>query len=195
MLTKKDKLIFIIGIIAIGTFLIIGRDVKLYNEGKELHAQYEQKLKKEKDRRAENKKIAKQNRTQIAQTNLKPTYESGKKVVKDLFSWSSWNEYKDNMKDITVQFPEVAKNKDIDSKAQMIGSGKSPISQVEVDTTATGVGATNNQVSFYVKQILTYPDEKYEKDWYLCFEGSGKDLKLVGYYPLEKLHTNEEKPE
>ena len=187
MLTKKDKVIGIFGLVIVATLLMIGRDVQLYHEGQTLHATYEQRLKQRKDRIAENKKIAKENHQAIAQTDLEPTYRDGKKVINDLFNWGTWNEYRHNMSALSKDFPVVAKNKDIDSKGMMAGTGNSPVSEVDVDSVATGVGAENNQVSFYVKQYLTYPDQKYEKDWYLCFEKSGKDLKLVGYYPLQRL--------
>lgn len=191
MQTRNDKLILVAVILgAIGIFLL-GRDVQLFVQGKNLETQYEAVLKERKDVIEHNKQVQRADAKAIQKTNLKPLYDDGSKVIKDLFDWGSWDEYRANMKSLTKEFPVVARTKNVDSKGELSGIGNSPISSYRIDS--YGVGSEPDQLSFYVTQKMKYPDKDYVKHWYLCFTRNDKgQLKMIGYYPMQQLGSDED---
>ncbi|OEL08244.1 hypothetical protein [Staphylococcus equorum] len=123
---------------------------------------------------AENKKVEKANVKLQKEVGTYDTLQATKDFYNHFFNWSSWSEYRDNMKQLQLTYPNIDDDKIVDISGDTIGASVSPTSSYERETF---VGENKGQTGEFVTQSKVYDDgNKSSAIWYIVSDY--KDGKL-----------------
>lgn len=131
---------------------------------------------------AENKKIEKANIELQKEVGIYDTLESTKDFYNNFFNWSSWTQYRDNMKQLRLTYPNIDDDKVVDISGDSIGASSSPTSSYDRETF---VGENKGETGEFVKQTKLYDDgSESSAIWYIIsdYKDGKLDIKSMKAY-------------
>lgn len=127
------------------------------------------------------------------QAQLGDIEEQARTLIDRQFGWGSWGTYTENMAYIRENYPLLVDDERIDTRAERIGTGKSPVSSV--DRISKLVGQTKDEVGFIVRQRLQGDTAFERKLWYMKFSQKDGELALDEFTPIRLLTNLSDVPE
>lgn len=157
---KKRKLdliiLFLIVVTVVSAILLYNKNNRLETLRDELSG----KEQKQVEIINNNKKVAEQQRVNNSEVgNSEVIYASSK--FNDLyFNWNTWKEYSDNMKELSMLYPNLESSKFVDISGKDVGSGNSPISSYDNSVYTT---TNKEEVAELITQTKQYDDRTTER--------------------------------
>lgn len=137
------------------------------------------------DRKAEIKKVKAENKeTEKANIKLQKdvgvydTLSETEQFYDSFYNWSSWKQYRDNMKKLRLLYPQIDDGKVVDISGDKIGASASPTSSYERNTF---VGTKKGQTGELVTQTKNYADGTTSEAMFYIISDYDKDELNIKY--------------